>query len=160
MKAIERFNDVKRTSRAGKAIYTVIKYGSKGLSKVNPITLALDAVQASIECAIAYFEYKKEKNKYKESLVRLKSIKLEYESKKRTIEESLKSYEKEIELIADNFFDEIQKQREVLQANIEIILELKEGLVILKELYLESNDLKKLEEVVNLQTVFIEILIK
>ena len=162
MKNIDRFVDTRsgRVLRSGKTIYTILKYGSKGVSKVNPVLLAFDAVISVIDCGIEYFKYKKEKEKYKMLLNELNIIKFEYEAKRKIIKEELNEYKVEIDLLSENLLDEIKKEKEKLKEHTEIILELKKGLVLLKELYLESNDLKKLEEITNLQLAFVEILIK
>ena len=162
MKNLERFvgGRAGRTLRSGKTIYTIIKYGSKGVAKVNPVMVVFDAAISVIDCGIEYFKYKKEKEKHKILLNKLESIKFEYETKRKIIEKELNNYRVDINLLSDNLLDEIKKEREKLQKYQETILLCKDGLIFLKEIYLESNDSEKLEEIISIQSAFIELLIK
>ena len=163
MKVIERFEfgRVKRTYKNSRIIFNVVKHGAKkGLSKVNPAIVVMDAVVSLVDFGISYFKYKKEKENHKILVKKLETVKYEYQQKRKFIEEDLKNFQVDIDLAEENFMDIMKKEREKLSAHYEILMELKEGLIILKEIYYETNDVKDMEKVLEIQSVFIELLIQ
>lgn len=132
----------------------------KVLKKVNPTLVIIDAVISLIDLGISYMKYKKQKEINEVLKKELETIKRELETKRELIKEELKGFEIEIELASENFMDILVKEREKLQKHYEIIMQMKESLIILKDFYLESNNKKELEKIITLQNVFIELLIK
>ena len=165
MKSIDRFD---RTLRRGgrivknsRIIIDVIKLGTKkGVSKVNPILVVIDAAFSLIDLGIAILEYKKEKELYKLAEEKLKVVKNEYILKKELIEKELKGFEIEVEMVVENFVDYMKKEREKLSKHFDIIMEVKESLIILKDLYQDFQEKEEMEKVLELQTLFIELLIE
>ncbi len=110
MRNVDRFNtkQFNRVIRSTKIIYQFAKYGSKGLSKVNPTLVFIDAVVSLGELFVSYSNYRQVKeqnrqleteistlseefNNFKESL-NIKEEKLKYELKQNSdlIEKQLK----------------------------------------------------------------------
>ena len=165
MKSIDRFDRtfkrVGRVARNSHIIVDVIKLGTKkGLSKVNPVLVVIDAAVSLIDLGIATLEYKKEKELYKLAEEKLKSIKNEYIQRRKIIEKELEDFELEIDTIAENFVDYIKKEREKLNKHFDVVMEVKESLIILKDLYQDFQKKEEMEKVLELQTLFIELLIK
>jgi len=165
VKAINRFvsssNRPNRVINSSKILYILMKEGPKKvLKKVNPTLVIIDAVISLIDLGISYMKYKKQKEINEVLKKELETIKRELETKRELIKEELKGFEIEIELASENFMDILVKEREKLQKHYEIIMQMKESLIILKDFYLESNNKKELEKIITLQNVFIELLIK
>jgi len=165
VKAINRFassgNRPSRVMNASKILYMFVKNGSKEvLKKVNPVLVIVDAVISLIDLGISYMKYKKQKEINEVLKKELDTIKKELETKRELIKEELKEFEIEIELASENFMDILVKEKEKLAKHYEVIIQMKDSLIILKDFYLESNNKKELEKIIILQNVFIELLIK
>ena len=164
MKVIERFEfsgRAKRTYRNSGVILNVVKHGAKkGLAKINPALLVLDAVVSLVDFGISYVKYKKEKETHKILVKKLETVKYEYQQKRKFIEEDLKNFQVDIDLAEENFMDVMKKEREKLSAHYDVLMELKESLIFLKEIYYETNDIKDMEKVLEIQSLFIELLIQ
>jgi len=119
MRNVDRFNtkQFNRIRRNTKIIYQVTKYGSKGLSKINPTLVFIDAVVSIGELFVSYSNYRqikeqnkqleieiqtliKEFNNFKKSL-KLKEEKFRYELKKNShlIENELRNNRQKYEIL-------------------------------------------------------------
>jgi len=109
MRNVDRFNtrQFSRVNRNTKIIYQFAEYGSKGLSKVNPTLVFIDAVISLGELFVSYSNYRqvKEQNKQLEIEIKTlikefsnfkKSLKLKEEKFKYELEQNSKLIEKEL----------------------------------------------------------------
>lgn len=97
MRNVDRFNtkQFSRVSRNSKIIYQFAKYGSKGLSKVNPTLVFIDAALSLGELFLSYSNYRqvKEQNRQLEIEIRTLSKELINFKKSLNIEEEKFKYE-------------------------------------------------------------------
>jgi len=128
MRGVDRFNTKQfyRAHRNSKIIYHFSKYGSKGLSKVNPTLVFIDAVVSLGEMFVSYANYRE---------VKEQNIQLEIEI--RTLKKELANFKKSLEL-------EDRKLQEMIKYN-ETILEkkIKENQQISRMLDINYNQAKK-----------------
>jgi len=81
------FNQVKRVGRNAKLIYNFAKFGRKGISKINPTTVYIDAVISVGESIVSFYQYQKAKEITKQLTIDLNKIKHEFENKKKEFKE-------------------------------------------------------------------------
>jgi len=88
MRNVDRFNtkQFSRVSRNTKIIYQFAKYGSKGLSKVNPTLVFIDAVVSLGELFISYSNYRQVKEQNKQLKIEIKTLIKEFSNFKKSLE--------------------------------------------------------------------------
>lgn len=109
MRNVDRFNSKQfnRVSRNSKIIYQSAKYGSKGLSKVNPTLVFIDAVVSLGELFVSYSNYRQVKEQNRQ---------LEIEIRKLTKE--FKNFKKSLEIKEENFKYELDKKSDLLEKKL------------------------------------------
>lgn len=109
MKTVDRFNSKQfnRVSRNSKIIYQFAKYGSKGLSKVNPTLVFIDAVVSLGELFISYSNYRqvKEQNKQLETEIR-------------TLSKEFNNFKKSLEIKEEKFKYELMKNSKLIEKQL------------------------------------------
>jgi len=165
VKSINRFD--RNSMRIGRIIdnsyiiVNLVKYGiKKGTVKVNPALVIMDAIVSCIDVGIAVIDYKREEELYKLAKEKLEFIKYEYSKRRKIIEKELKGFEIEVDIAVENFVDYMKKERKKLNKHFDIIMEVKESLIILKDIYQDFQKKEEMEKVLELQTLFVELLIK
>lgn len=80
MRNVDRFNGKQfdRVSRNSKIIYQFAKYGSKGLSKVNPTLVFVDAVVSLGELFVSYSNYRQVKEQNRQLEIEIKTLSKEF----------------------------------------------------------------------------------
>jgi hypothetical protein len=88
MRNIDRFNtkQFNRVRRNSKIIYQFTKYGSKGLSKVNPTVVFIDAVISLGELFISYSNYKQVVEQNKQLEIEIQTLTKEFNNFKKSLE--------------------------------------------------------------------------
>jgi len=163
MKSIERFdfNRSVRTARNVKILYEILKFGSKEvLKKVNPAIVVIDAAISVMDMTISYLKYKKELKKNEFLKKKLELVKEEYLVKKEIIEKELSVFEVEIKNLSEEIIYDIKIQKEKMKETYEMILVIKDNLVLLKKFYMQTNDKEMLEKIITLQNLYIDLLLK
>jgi len=87
MRTVDRFNtkQFNRVRRNSKIIYQFTKYGSKGLSKVNPTLVFIDAVVSLGELFISYSNYRQVKEQNKQLEIEIKTLSKEFINFKKSL---------------------------------------------------------------------------
>ena len=87
MRNIDRFNNnqFSRVSRNSKIIYQFAKHGSKGLSKVTPSLVFIDAVVSLGELFVSYSNYRQVKEQNKQLEIEIKTLSKEFNNLKITL---------------------------------------------------------------------------
>jgi len=106
MRTIDRFNvnNIKRVERNAKIIYQFAKYGSKGLSKVNPTLVFIDAVVSLGELYVSY-------SKYRQVQEQNKQLEIEIE----TLSHQLNNLKKELDLKENKLKEEMSKKSDIIE---------------------------------------------
>jgi len=88
MRNIDRFNtkQFNRVRRNSKIIYQFTKYGSKGLSKINPTVVFIDAVVSLGELFISYSNYKQVVEQNKQLEIEIQTLTKEFNNFKKCLE--------------------------------------------------------------------------
>ena len=88
MRTVDRFNtkQFNRVSRNSKIIYQFTKYGSKGLSKVNPTLVFIDAVVSLGELFVSYSNYRQVKEQNKQLEIEIRTLTKEFNNFKKSLE--------------------------------------------------------------------------
>ncbi len=99
MRNVDRFSvkEVSRISRNAKIIYQFGKYGAKGVTKINPALVFVDAVVSLGELFVAYANYKKIKEQNKQLEIEIKTLKKEFQNFKRGLELEDEKFRYELE---------------------------------------------------------------
>ncbi len=69
------FDQVNRVGRNAKLIFNFAKFGRKGISKVNPTTVYIDAVISVGESIVSFYQYQKAKEITEQLRIDLNKIK-------------------------------------------------------------------------------------
>jgi hypothetical protein len=87
MRNVDRFNakQFRRVGKNSKIIYQFTKYGSKGLSKVNPTLVFIDAAVSLGELFISYSAYKQVKEQNKQLKIEIKTLSTEFINLKKSL---------------------------------------------------------------------------
>ena len=106
MKNEDRFNtkQFNRIVKNSKIIYQFSKYGSKGLSKVNPTLAFIDAVVSLGELFISYSNYSQVKEQNKQLEIEIK-----------TLSEEFNNFKKSLKIKEEKFKFELIKNRELIE---------------------------------------------
>jgi len=109
MRTVDRFNtkQFNRVNRNSKIIYQFAKYGSKGLSKVNPTLVFIDAVVSLGELFVSYSNYRqvKEQNRQLETDIR-------------TLSKEFSNFKKSLELKEEKFKYELMKNSNLIEQQL------------------------------------------
>jgi hypothetical protein len=109
MRNVDRFNSkqLNRVCRNSKIIYQFAKYGSKGLSKVNPTLVFIDAVVSLGELFVSYSNYRQ---------VKEQNMQLEIEI--RTLTKELNNLKKSLEIKEEKFKYELDKNSDLIEKKL------------------------------------------
>ncbi|WP_367109148.1 hypothetical protein [uncultured Psychrobacter sp.] len=137
MKNIDRFNmgQAVRVQRCSKIIYYGAKYGAKGISKVNPALVFIDAVISLADLFVSYSAYRQVKEQNKQLMSQIETLKHEF-----------KNLRKELDLSEEKYRYQLEKDRRLIQQKLE---NNKQNLAALKLAYEHARDyfMKMKEEV-------------
>jgi len=88
MRTVNRFDtkQMHRVAKNSKIIYQFAKYGAKGLSKVNPTLVFIDAVVSLGELFISYSNYKQVKEQNKQLRIKIETLSKEFNNFKKILE--------------------------------------------------------------------------
>lgn len=88
MRTVDRFNtkQFNRVHRNSKIIYQFTKYGSKGLSKVNPTLVFIDAVVSLGELFVSYSNYRQVKEENRQLEIEIRTLTKEFKNFKKSLE--------------------------------------------------------------------------
>ncbi|MGD9554493.1 MAG: hypothetical protein AB7E37_08005 [Candidatus Altimarinota bacterium] len=119
MRNVDRFNSKQfsRVSRNSKIIYQFAKYGSKGLSKVNPTLVFIDAVVSLGELFVSYSNYRQVKEQNRQLEIEIKALSEEFNNSKKSLE--IKEEKFKYELMKNS--ELIEKQLRKNRKNSEIL---------------------------------------
>lgn len=128
MKNIDRFNmgQAVRVQRCSKIIYYGAKYGAKGISKVNPTLVFIDAVISLADLFVSYSTYRQVKEQNKQLTSQIKTLKHEF-----------KNLKKELDLSEEKYRYQLEKDRGLIQQKLE---NNKQNLTALKLAYEHACD--------------------
>jgi len=127
MRTVDKFSSKQfnRINRNSKVIYQFSKYGSKGLSKINPTLVFVDAVISLGELYISYSAYRQVKEQNKQLEVELETLSIEFGNFKRNLQ-----------LNEDKFKYELQQKSNFIEKKLN---NNKESYKILKKSYESSK---------------------
>ena len=99
MRNVDRFNtkQFNRVRQNSKIIYQFSKYGSKGLSKVNPALAFIDAVVSLGELFVSYSNYRQVKEQNRQLEIEIKTLSKEFNNFKRSLEIKEEKFKYELE---------------------------------------------------------------
>ncbi len=88
MRNVDRFNtkQFNRVIKNSKIIYQFAKYGTKGLSKVNPTLVFIDAVVSLGELFVSYSNYQQVKEQNKQLEIEIKTLLKEFNNFKKSLD--------------------------------------------------------------------------
>ncbi|HOV91205.1 MAG TPA: hypothetical protein PKW07_10915 [Syntrophorhabdaceae bacterium] len=118
-------DSIKRVGRNVRVIFNVTRYGSKALSKINPVTVYLDAVVSVSEAITAYFNYRKAVERTKQLALELEACMTEFLNLKAEYEERLKTEKTKLDI-----------HTQMIKAEIDIRMENHD---VLKHIYEQSG---------------------
>lgn len=110
MRTVDRFNtkQFNRVNRNSKIIYQFAKYGSKGLSKVNPALAFIDAVVALGELFISYSNYRQVKEQNKQLVIEINMLSKEFSN-----------FKQSLGLNEEKFKNELKKDTQLIKQKLE-----------------------------------------
>lgn len=128
MKNIDRFEitQIRRVGRNSKIIYQCVKYGAKGVAKVNPTLVFIDAVISLGELFISYSAYRQIKEQNNQLAIQINTIK-----------HSIDKFKKGLGLREDVYRKQLAKEDKLLDERI------KSDQVKVRALKLAYNDSQK-----------------
>ena len=87
MKNIDRFDitQIRRVGRNSKIIYQCVKYGAKGVAKVNPTLVFIDAVISLGELFISYSAYRQVKEQNNQLTIQINTVKHSFDNFKKEL---------------------------------------------------------------------------
>jgi predicted RNase H-like nuclease (RuvC/YqgF family) len=109
MKNVDRFNmqQCSRVYRNSKIIYQVGKYGTKAISKINPILVFIDAAVSLGELFVSYSNYRQVKEQNKQLEIEI-----------RTLKKELNKFQKSLELKEEKFEYELKQHTDLIEKKI------------------------------------------
>jgi len=118
MRNVNRFNtkQYNRVSRNSKIIYQFSKYGSKGLSKVNPTLVFIDAVVSLGELFVSYSNYRKVKEQNKQLEIEIETLSKEFANLKKILELQEEKFKFELQKKSDLIEKELRNNRQKNEA--------------------------------------------
>ncbi len=159
MKPIDIYNSfeldqAKRIGRNAKLIYNVVKFGRKGISKVNPTTVYIDAVISVGESIVSFYQYQKAKEITKQLRIDLDRIKHEFENKKKELEKREYAIKQDVESNIKLTQKELENAKEkwktilkpVYEHSKKYLYNCKARLEIIKTEYPASERVQKIEK--------------
>lgn len=142
-----------RTIRSIRVVYSIIRYGSKAASKVNPLTLAIDAIISVLDAFRSYIAYRKAREVTKQLEYELKAAEETFIAKKAEFEELFQTEKLKIDLHIEEIRQKILKDEEKMKLLQKIYDESGEHLKIIskilkehKRTYLGDERLRELEQ--------------
>lgn len=142
-----------RTIRSIRVVYSIIRYGSKAASKVNPLTLAIDALISVLDAFRSYIAYRKAKEVTKQLEYELKAAAEIFIAKKAEFEELFQTEKLQIDLEIEKIRKKILKDEEKMNILKKIYDESGEHLRVIskiikehKRTYLDDEKLRALEQ--------------
>ncbi len=120
MKNVDRFNtkQFNRVRRNSKIIYQFTKYGSKGLSKINPTLVFIDAAVSLGELFVSYSNYRQVMEQNKQLEIEIKTLSIEFNNFKNSLELKEKKFRYELNRNSDLIEKQLQRNtqsNEILQ---------------------------------------------
>ncbi len=119
-------------------LYNFAKFGRKGITKINPVTVYVDAIISVGEAVIAFYKLKEAKEVTKRLEMDLEVIKKAFNNKKKEIEEIEKNYIQELKSNKELIKRQLEIDREKWNQNLQpIYKQSKKYLEFLKQKYYE-----------------------
>jgi len=120
MRTVDKFNtkQFNRVAINSKIIYQFAKYGSKGLSKVNPSLVFIDAVVSLGELFISYSSYRQVKEQNRQLKIEINTLSKEFTNFKKSLglkEEKFKYELKQNSNLIEEKLKNNRQNNEVLQ---------------------------------------------
>jgi len=163
MRTVDRFNtkQFNRVSRNSKIIYQFTKYGSKGLSKVNPTLVFIDAVVSLGELFVSYSNYRQVKEQNRQLEIEIRTLTKEFNNFKKSLELQEEKFRYELKQNSSIIEEKLKNNRqkyEVLQKaykhSKQYFLKMKVEVIKYKKEFPYSKETKEIEkkyyEVLNL----------
>lgn len=142
-----------RIYRGLRITYTLIKYGSKAAAKVNPYTLAIEAIISVLDAFRSYIGYRKAQEVTKQLEHTLKAAQEEYMALQAELEEKFKTEKQHINYQIELMREKILKDQEKMKALKKIYDESGEYLKTIskiikehKRTYYDDEQLRNLEQ--------------
>lgn len=163
MRTVDRFNikQFNRVSRNTKIIYQLTKYGSKGLSKVNPILVFIDAVVSLGELFVSYSNYRQIKEQNRQLEIEIRTLTKEFNNFKRSLEINEEKFRYELKQKSNLIEKKLKSNRQnnealkkVYKYSKQYFLKMKIEVIKYKKYFPYSKETKEIEkkyyEVLNL----------
>lgn len=151
--AMDNQDSIRRVARNVKVIYSVTRYGSRALTKINPVTVYFDAILSVFEAATAYANYRRAVEQTKQLALELETCQKEFENLKAQYEELLETERVKIERHIKKIKAEIDVQRERQSAFKMVYEQTGKHLEMIKRLiieqrknYMYDDDIRDLEK--------------
>lgn len=118
MRTVDRFNtkNFNRVSRNSKIIYQFTKYGSKGLSKVNPTLVFIDAVVSLGELFVSYSNYRQVKEQNRQLEIEIRTLTKEFNNFKRSLEIKEEKFKYELKQNSNLIEEKLKNNRQKNEA--------------------------------------------
>jgi len=155
MRTVDRFNtkQFNRVSRNSKIIYQFTKYGSKGLSKVNPTLVFIDAAISLGELLVSYSNYREVKEQNKQLEIEIRTLRKEFNNFKKSLELKEEKFKYELKQNSDFIEQKLKNNRqnnEVLQkvyrGSKQYFLKMKVEVIKYKKEFPYSKEIKEIEK--------------
>jgi uncharacterized UPF0160 family protein len=155
MRTVDRFNtkQFNRVSRNSKIIYQFTKYGLKGLSKVNPTLVFIDAAISLGELLASYSNYRKVKEQNKQLEIEIRTLRKEFNNFKKSLELKEEKFKYELKQNSDFIEQKLKNNRqnnEVLQkvyrGSKQYFLKMKVEVIKYKKEFPYSKEIKEIEK--------------
>ena len=163
MRTVDRFNtkQFNRVSRNSKIIYQFTKYGSKGLSKVNPTLVFIDTVISLGELFISYSNYRQVKEQNKQLEIEIRTLAKEFDNFKQSLELKEEKFRYELKQNSNLIEKQLKSNRQKNEAlqkvyiySKQYFLKIKVEVINYKKEFPYSKETKEIEkkyyEVLNL----------
>jgi len=114
MRTVDRFNtkQFNRVSRNSKIIYQFTKYGSKGLSKVNPTLVFIDAAVSLGELFVSYSNYTEVKEQNKQLEIEIRTLRKEFNNFKKSLNLKEEKFQYELKQNSDLIEQKLKNKRQ------------------------------------------------
>ena len=155
MRNVDRFNtkQFNRVIKHSKIIYTFAKYGSKGLSKVNPTLVFIDAVVSLGELFVSYSNYRQVKEQNRQLEIEIETLSKEFSNFKKSLKIKEEKYKYELKQNSDLIEKQLKANRlsnEILQKTYnlskEYFLKMKNEVEKYKQEFPYSKETREIEK--------------
>jgi len=155
MRTVDRFNtkQFNRIRRNTKIIYQFTKYGSKGLSKVNPTLVFIDAVVSLGELFISYSNYKQVKEQNRQLEIEIRTLTKEFNNFKKSLELKEEKFKYELKQNSSIVEEKLKNNRQKYEAlekaykhSKQYFLKMKVEVVKYKKEFPYSKETKEIEK--------------